>query len=335
MTTGRQRPAYSPVVYEHAARFVGKSPWEVSRSPELLVRAHAEAHRVYGHSPIMVGIDIYNLEAEAYGARVQEPEGEGIPAIAQPPLRSLREIPGLDFSALPARGRIPLFIEAGMKLRALFPKTEVRFPVSGPFSIAGNLVGLERLTTECLVDPQGVRAALRHLAEGQLLVARACAAAGIGVTLFESAASPPMIGPDVFRSVELPVLRELMRRVGEVTGEPAPCILGGDTAGIADELASTGSRFLICPGETDQRAFMEAMRPHSGIIVRVNMRPEIISAGRWEEVEAEIDRVLELAAMREQSCIGTGVLPYEADPRLVLRIGVHIRGARQRLYETE
>ncbi len=328
------RPGFSPAVYEHAARFAGKSPWEVSRSPALLVEAHAGAHRWYGHAPIMVGIDIYNLEAEAFGARVREPEGDGLPAIAEPLLASAGDIERLDVSILPARGRIPHFIEAGRKLRALFPETEVRFPVAGPFSVAANLVGLETLATGCLVDPEGTRRALGRLAAGQVLLARACAAAGLCVTLFESAAAPPIIGPDLFRAVELPVLRDLARAIGGRAGVAAPCILGGDTAPIAEELASTGTAYLICPGETDQRAFMEAMRRHPGIIVRVNMRPEIISAGGWEAVKREIDRVLDLAADRQRACIGTGVLPYEADPELVLRIGEYIRNARRTGVET-
>jgi len=31
---------FTPVVYEHAARFVGRTPWEVSRDAELLFEGH-------------------------------------------------------------------------------------------------------------------------------------------------------------------------------------------------------------------------------------------------------------------------------------------------------
>ena len=77
----------SPSVYEHAAAVIGRTPWEVSRDPELLFAAHAEAYRVYRQTPIMPGIDIYNLEAEAYGGVVENPGGFGIPAISRPMLR--------------------------------------------------------------------------------------------------------------------------------------------------------------------------------------------------------------------------------------------------------
>ncbi|MEA3227361.1 MAG: hypothetical protein U9Q07_15530, partial [Planctomycetota bacterium] len=56
---------FAPSVYEHAARVIGKSPWEVSRNCDLLAQGHIEAYRLYKHCPIVVGIDIYNLEAEA------------------------------------------------------------------------------------------------------------------------------------------------------------------------------------------------------------------------------------------------------------------------------
>ena len=61
---------FTPVIYEHAARFVGRSPWEVSRNPELMFAAHRAAYLEYHQQVIAVAIDIYNLEAEAYGARV-------------------------------------------------------------------------------------------------------------------------------------------------------------------------------------------------------------------------------------------------------------------------
>ena len=61
---------FTPVIYEHAARFVGRSPWEVSRDPELMFAAHCAAYLEYRQQVIAVAIDIYNLEAEAYGAKV-------------------------------------------------------------------------------------------------------------------------------------------------------------------------------------------------------------------------------------------------------------------------
>jgi hypothetical protein len=63
--------SFCPSVYEHAARVIGRTPGEVSRDGVLLSKGHIEAYRLYRHRPIVVGIDIYDLEAEAYGATVR------------------------------------------------------------------------------------------------------------------------------------------------------------------------------------------------------------------------------------------------------------------------
>jgi hypothetical protein len=60
---------FTPAVYERAACFVGRTPAEVSRDPDLLFQGHRGAYLEYRQQPIAVGIDIYNLEAEAYGAK--------------------------------------------------------------------------------------------------------------------------------------------------------------------------------------------------------------------------------------------------------------------------
>ncbi|MDR1190467.1 MAG: hypothetical protein LBK60_02235 [Verrucomicrobiales bacterium] len=51
-----------PTVLEHAAAFLQKSPWEVSRDAGLLREAHTRAHDAYGHSPVTCGIDVYHTD---------------------------------------------------------------------------------------------------------------------------------------------------------------------------------------------------------------------------------------------------------------------------------
>ena len=162
----------SPSVYEHAAQLIGVTPWEASRDAELMFRAHAEAYRRYRHTPIMPGIDIYNLEAEAYGGRVDKPYSINIPAIAAPIFDStagLQDLPPLD----PGRdGRIPMQIDVARRLRETFPEADIRVPVAGPFSIASNLVGFETLIMDSALEPATAAASLMHLVEGQVAFAR-------------------------------------------------------------------------------------------------------------------------------------------------------------------
>ena len=316
----------SPSVYEHAAQLIGVTPWEASRDAELMFRAHAEAYRRYRHTPIMPGIDIYNIEAEAYGGRIEKPDGIGIPAIAALTFDStaaLQDLPPLD----PQRdGRIPTQIDVARRLREEFPEADIRVPVAGPFSIASNLVGFETLIIDSALEPETVAASLMHLVEGQVAFARGIKAARVDVAFFESAACPPMLSPTMFRKVELPALKSIMSRIGEVVGHPIPCIIGGDTTPIVEALLETGTGYLVNPFETDQTAFMEKVAHRPDVTIRVNCDLRVIASGTRAEIREEADRVIRLIGDRPNTTLGTGALPYEANPENVLYIMEYVSG---------
>jgi len=333
---------FSPSVYEHAAFLIDRTPWEVSRDAELLFEAHAEAFRRYGHAPIVVGIDIYNLEAEAYGGVIVRPHGTGIPAIGQAICSSvdeLAELPPLDPIGA---GRIPMVIEVAGRLARQFPEADVRVPLSGPFSIAANLVGFETLLCEVLTRPAAAAAALEHLVEGQVRFCQAICrhpAVGdmcgchtrpprgtrLGVAFFESAAAPPLLSPELFRQVELPALKAILGGMAEVLGHPVPCIIGGDTTPILEAMLETGTGYVVAPCETDQEAFLKKVWDRTEVRVRVNLNAEIVARGPWERIRADADRILRLVRGRPNVCMGTGAVPYETPPENVLRLGEYVR----------
>ncbi len=305
---------FTPVVYEHAAALIECSPWDVSRDTELLCSAHLEAYRQYHHTPVVVGIDIYNLEPEAYGAEIGKPEGHGIPAVVKPICPSVHDLAQIPLFDPSTGGRIPLVIQAAKRLATELPEADVRVPVSGPISIAGNLMGFETLLCDALADSEATIGALMHLVEGQLRFCKKVRAHGLGVSLFESGASPPLISPRLFRDLVLPALKRLVDGAADIFGKPIPVIMGGDTLPILDYILETGTDYVICPVETDQPAFMAKIKDRTETGVRVNMSPRIVANGSRDETTAEVKRVLEIAQIRENTCIGTGPLPYETPP---------------------
>jgi uroporphyrinogen decarboxylase len=310
----------SPSIYEHAAAFLGRTPWDVSRDGELIYQAHAAAYEYYRHVPIMPGIDIYNLEAEAYGAEIVEPEGFGIPGVRRPPYGSTAELARLA-PLDPARdGRIPILVDVARRLAARFPEADIRVPISGPFSIASNLIGFDALLIDAALRPSITAAALVHLVDGQVAFAEAVKRAGVDVAFFESAACPPMLSPAMFRQIELPALTSVMERIGRVMGHAIPCIIGGNTEPIVEAMLETGTGYLACPFETNQGRFLAKVAGREDVRIRVNMDLRIIASGTWDEVKREADRVIRLIGRRRNACVGTGALPYETPPEAVKRL---------------
>ncbi len=316
------RIPFNPSVYEHAARWAGCSPWEASRDPEKMFRGHRDAWLAYRHRPIVVGIDIYNLEAEAYGARVVAPQGEdSIPAIAEPLFGALDEaldLPPFD----PARdGRIAMVMGVGRRLQAELPEAEVRIPVAGPFSIAINLLGIENVCAAVAERPEDARRLLLRLAENQAVFIRAICGAGLRIAFFESAAAPPLISPRQFHTVELPALTRALEITKGITGLASPCILGGDTVKVLDDLLSTGTNYVVCNVETDQQRFVDRLcATHPHVAVRINMDPRIVACSDWDAIRTEVDRILAIAAGRPNCLMGTGCLPLETPPENIHRI---------------
>jgi uroporphyrinogen-III decarboxylase len=315
---------FSPAVYEHAASLIHKSPWEASRNGELLFQGHKKAFEMYHHSPVVVGIDIYNLEPEAYGAIVEQPKVNGIPAITSHICSSVKEIIALPLFDPQSAGRIPMVLEIGTRLAKTLPDADVRIPVSGPFSIASNLIRFESLLLEILTTPDNVLKALHHIVEGQVNFCKAIVDHGLDIAFFESAATPPIISPQIFHDIALPPLKSIIEQAESIVGHPVPCIIGGDTATILESIMETGTGYVICPSETDQEKFMEQMKKYPEVMVRINMNPNILSEGDPDAVFKEVDRVVELAKNREKVCIGTGVLPYETKPEVVLKVKEYI-----------
>jgi len=315
---------FCPSIYEHAATVIGKSPWEVSRDVELLSNGHIEAYRLYQHRPIVVGIDIYNLEAEAYGAIVGEASGNAIPAISEYPCSAVKELLSLKPFDPKTAGRIPMVIEAAKRISQKCPDADVRIPLSGPFSLAANLVGFENLLCEIQTDPDLVAQALKHLVAGQVEFCKEIIRNDLDIAFFESSATPPLLSPQQFRQIELGALKEIMQKTAAVVGHPVPCIMGGDTLPILDDILETGTGYVCCPAKTNQQKFMEKMREHPEVTVRINMDARAITSKNFDDIEKEVDRVLALADNRPNVCIGTGCLPYEAEPEVVLKTKEYI-----------
>lgn len=315
----------SPSIYEHAAQLIGVTPWQASRDGELMYQAHAAAYRTYRHTPIMPGIDIYNLEVEAYGAEIEESTGNAIPGVRSHPLQSIDEI--FDLPPLNAQtdGRIPMQIAVARRLIETFPEAIVRVPISGPFSISCNLLGFDKVLYAVADRPERVRDALLHLAQGQLAFAQGVKDAGVDITFFESAACPPMLSPQLFRAVELPALKQILGGMADIIGRPIPCIIGGNTTPIVEAMLETGTRYLVCPFETDQEAFLTKLRDRPDVQVRINCDLRIIASGTHDEIRREADRVLALCQRHPNVCLGTGALPFEASVENVLYVMEYVK----------
>jgi uroporphyrinogen-III decarboxylase len=154
-----------------------------------------------------------------------------------------------------------------------------------------------------------------RLAENQEAFCHSIVAAGLDVAFFESAAAPPLLSPHQFRSIELPALHRVIAVAEAASGHAVPCIMGGNTFPILPHILSTGTGFVVCNVETDQKRFVsEVGRTHSHVKVRVNMDPGIVACTEPDRIYEEVDRILSITEGHPNCLMGTGCLPYETPP---------------------
>ncbi len=310
---------FEAVTYEHAARLLGRSLWDVSRDPDLLATALQKALDTYHNTICVVGMDLYNVEIEAYGVNILKAAADDDLPFAGPPiLDSLEKI--LTLSLNPGTdGRMPMMLETADNLARHNQDVDIRIPIAGPFTNACHLVGMENMIFALVSEPDIVESALRHLAENSLKYVRAAMERGLSITIFESTAAPPLVSPDLFGAYILPSLKKIITEINHSESSDAQLIIGGDAMHLVDALCDSGAAYVICPMETDQEAFMSRIPMGCDMHVRLNMNPAVFLPDRIEAAREEAQRVLSIAERYENTSIGT-IIPIDADPKIVHEI---------------
>lgn len=317
-------PPFLPAIYEHKGWFIGRTPSAISRDAGLLTRALLAEYEAIGPDALTIGVDVYNLEAEALGCPVTFYEGDdaSIPGIR--PDRHIVPV-GADLMKAPLPnplkdGRLPVNLAAARDVRrALGQAIWLRGAVAGPFSLATSLVGAEAVFLACLDQPEWVHSLLAYAGRIIKAFARGYLDAGVELVVFDSQASPAMISPAMYEEFVLPATQELVRWAATQGVRDLPLVIGGDTTRIAGLLARTGANNLLCDFSADFDTWA-AVCGQTGRAFRRNVSPRLIAEATPDEIHAVALREVCRGRDRPGFILGTGVIPYGTPTENILAI---------------
>jgi len=304
---------FSPTILEHAAAVIGHTPSEVAQDASLLAKAHIAAYRRYQPAAVTVGIDIYNIEAEALGCTVRFYDDHSIPGIV--------ERPGLAASPLQfckSKGRIALLLDAAARVKEEI-ETNVGVAICGPFSILIELLGYKAAIDAFCDEPENTHVLLQQLLDFQKAHCAEIAALDLGAVVFESWASPPLVTPAMYREFALPYEKLLFAHMKNLGFLARPLVIGGDTRGIVDDMLESGTSMLLSDYNAPLELYVQKAR-EKGLPVRANIDPKIILTGDWEQVAKRIQEIHTQAQTYPKLIIGSGVVPYDTPPENLLRV---------------
>ena len=328
------RVPFVPAIYEQKAFLIGSTPSRVSRDAELFYRALMVEAETYQADALVVGMDVYNLEAEAIGAKVSYYEDEGdtsIPGI-RPGDHVLKF--GDDLSGLkipnPARdGRMPINLDVARRAaRAGLNETvPVRGALSGPFSLALNLLGPEDFFIGMLDDPDYCTRVLEFCAETIITFGKAYLDAGVGVIMFDSQASPDLLSPQMYEEKSLPHTQRIIAALRDAGERYCPLIIGGNTTGMLEAYLQTGTRQILCDFSADWCVFAEQCTA-ARVSVRRNLSPHLVQKGTPGQLLDEARRYIKEATGVDGFILGTAVVPFGTPKENIFAV-------RQAAVETE
>lgn len=306
----------APYLGNHGARVAGVPVGAYGRSGRLMADAQYRAWQVYGQDAVVAQSDNYYL-AEGFGVEVTHHE-DSTPTLKSPSVRELAEIAKLRVPNPATDGRMPVYLDAIRRLAAMTRgDVAVRAPGTGPFSLAGHLMGVESFLLHLALadrDPGGlVERALRRLleltTEALIRFAAACLEAGADlVQAGDSLASLDMISPAMYRKWAWPAERMFFETINPPAKECGAATLlhiCGNMTPVLSDMAATGAQILELDHKVSLREARERLGP--GICLMGNLDPvECLWRGTPVEVTTAAREALAAAGAPGAFILGSG-----------------------------
>ncbi len=321
------RPLFCPAIYEHKAKLTGASVTEISLDSDKLAAACIAEWEKYSPDMLTIGVDIYNVEPQVIGAKVCLPHAyDAVPHLESPLISNIDAFDYPVVDDIYAKGRVAVFVDAAVKVNeAVGREVMVRGSVSGPYSIAAALMGIESAIMTTILEPDKMNRLLDYCCDLAILYGGEYVKRGLGVCMFDSQAVPPLLSPDTYKELVLPRVQRFAAVMKDMGAEVIEYVTGGNTNAIASLLTQTGFDIILSDFPSDMRAFLDAAKD-TDVIVRRNISPVLIENGFDAALEKAIDDVVKLAKDNQNVIIGTGVLSYNVAPENIIAVRDRIRG---------
>jgi len=177
------------------------------------------------------------VEAEALGCQIMwSEEIDAIPQVLRTPYKTPAEVEvPSDFLSLK---RAPVILKAVKILKQnVGDKLPIVAGVTGPFSLAGHLIGIENLLKWVIMDPKKVHEVVDKASEVGSMFGRALYEVGADVVLIaDPSASSNLISPKTFKEFVKPAIA----RIVEATGGITFLHICGNANPILGEMVDTG-----------------------------------------------------------------------------------------------
>jgi uroporphyrinogen decarboxylase len=318
------RIPFVPAIYEHKGALIGKTPSEICRNADYLYAGLRKELEVYDPDLLVIGIDVYNVEAEALGCKVVYfDDSNDCPGIVVPIVENAVSLDKLGIADPESTGRMPLYLKVAEQLQKEIGRDIIlRGAITGPYSMASELVGAEKFVFLTMDDPDYARRVLDFCARMTLEFGKAFLRRGVEPIIFDSRATPTVASPRIFRSMIQPVYRDyVFPELKAAGGRFLPLIIGGNTTPIIDDIIQTGATQLLADATANLAKWCEKALA-AKLPVRANINALLVDSGPVSAIRRKAVEMLDKYQHHPGFLLGCGVVAYDGIPE-------HVHAIRQ------
>ena len=327
MSDGKRPPVipFVPTIFEHSAKVIGKTPSEIAVDEDLLVESQLACYELYKHDLISIGVDIYNVEYEAMGAKVTFPENEELPSISETMVSSPEDIEKLRVPEPEKDGRMPMFLNAVERVsEKVGSEVIVNGTVVGPFTLASIMRGFENFIMDLVMEPEFAFRLMEFANKVSMSFAESFIKRGVGLSINESWIAPPLLSPAFYSDYVVEYERKLIQYIKGLGQENVALISGGNTTDIVGDMISTGTSLLLADSECDLDLYKKICSEH-GILMRASIASGIVEDGNETEMKKAAYDVIDKCIDYEKFIFGCGIVSYDTKPESVVKLKEYVR----------
>jgi len=302
-------PVFSHI-FGYASRINHVPLKDYLNSGELLAVCQLEARKRFGYDGVTAFAD-NSLEAEAIGSKISYRD-DAYPHIDEYCLTNIHDWKYLSIPDPEKDGRMPVIIKACRILKDEVGKeTAVVGTVQGPMTLAGQLLGLEKLIY-CIVDhPKEFWNLLNFTTRVMIIFGKALINAGAQVIhVFDPSSSCSVINRAVFSKYILPHLKQAFKEYKDC-GDPI-CWLNitGQTEPVLDLFPETGADLFNIDYLVPISTAMQKLPHHC---INGNIKPFNFISGEEKVIQKEAKDLLEETQFRGGFILSPGCeIPLES-----------------------
>jgi len=222
----------TPIIGHFAGTFSGYTIKEFTTDPEIMAESLLNTQNYFGYDAIYIAADTW-INAGAMGCEVNFPENS--PAEGKQILDSKKDLSKLKIPDPSKDGRWPLMLEAA---EIVCNNNDNQACIIGnidqsPFTLAGELRGIENLMIDLKEDPDFVFELLDICSEAVIAYGKAMAKQGVQV-LNTGDSLAQLIGPKYYQKFALPYEKKVFKELKGKTDLPVTLHICGDTTKILE-----------------------------------------------------------------------------------------------------